>query len=64
MGIEIQAALAAIALVEKLLPVITEQFKAGQVTAEEQQAVNTRYLQLRSNLDGHFLSPEWKIEQV
>ena len=59
---EIIIANAALALLEKLLPLIQAQVRAGQVTAAEQQDLHDRYQSLRNAGDAAFAGPEWKLE--
>ncbi len=58
---EIAAAVAAINLIEKLLPTIAKGVKAGQITPEQQQLVHDRYKSLRANGDAAFSGPEWQV---
>lgn len=58
---EIILASAALALLEKLLPVIQQQVKTGQITPEEQQKIRDQYNSLRNQGDAAFAGPEWNI---
>ena len=58
---EIAAAVAAINLIEKLLPTIQSAAKAGTITPEQQQLVNDRYKALRAKGDAAFSGPEWQV---
>ena len=57
---EILALNAALALAEKLIPVIGKAVTAGQITPEQQQAARDRYLALRAKADAAFTGPEWE----
>lgn len=53
---------AALALAERLMPSIERAFKAGQITAEQQQEARDRYAALRAAVANHtaFAGPEWE----
>jgi hypothetical protein len=53
---------AAMVLLEKLLPIIGEKFKAGEIPIEEQAAVLARYESLKNRANGEFAGAHWKIE--
>ena len=55
---------AALALIEKLFPVINDAVKNGQVTPEAQAELRTRYTALRTQADAAFNGPEWLVEQI
>lgn len=57
---ELQAALAAIALIEKLIPIIADKVKSGEVSPDEQAALHAKYEALRTS--NAFSGPEWKVE--
>ena len=57
----ISLATVAIDLVEKLLPAIEQLRLRGEITAEQQQQVLSRYQSLRTRADGQFSGPEWQI---
>ncbi len=44
---------------EILIPKLSEWFKSGEVTAEEQQKTRDRYTALRAKGDAAFSGPEW-----
>lgn len=50
----------AIALIEKLTPLVQHLFQKGDITAEQQQALQSRMADL-DKLD-LFSGPEWKVE--
>lgn len=60
---EILLANAAIALIEKLIPVIQARVKAGQVTPEQQQLLRDKYNSLVNAGDAAFSGPEWQVEK-
>ena len=51
----------ALALAEKLIPVVDAAFKRGEVTAEEQQRARDAYQALRAKGDTLFQGPEWEV---
>jgi len=53
---------AALTLIEKLLPVVTDAVKNGQVTPEAQAELRQKYTALRNQADTAFTGPEWNIE--
>ena len=53
---------AAITLIEKLIPVINNAVKDGQVTPEAQAELRDRYTALRTQADAAFTGPEWMLE--
>jgi hypothetical protein len=57
---EIMLANAALAVLEKLLPVIQGMAKRGEVSAESQMELQTRYQSLRNAGDAAFEGPEWQ----
>jgi len=59
---EIVLANAALALLEKLLPIIAERVKSGQVTPSQQTDLRKRYTALRAAGDAAFTGPEWEVE--
>lgn len=61
-GTEIRAVIAALDFVEKMLPVIQQAVKAGEVSVEEQQRVRDRYNSLRNAGELAFSGPEWQVE--
>ncbi len=52
---------ALIAGLEILIPKLSEWFKSGEISVEEQQKTRDRYLALRSQGDGAFAGPEWEV---
>jgi len=52
---------AALTLIEKLLPVISNAVKNGQVTPEAQAELRNRYTGLRAKADAAFTGPEWDV---
>lgn len=60
---EVQLALLALQMLEKLAPVIQQQFQSGVITAEQQQAVRDQYTKLMENLDTVFSGPEWEVKK-
>jgi hypothetical protein len=59
---EIAAANAIMLLLEKLIPIISEKFKRGEIPVEEQASVLTRYESLKNRANGEFQGAHWKIE--
>jgi hypothetical protein len=59
---EIAAAGAALLLVEKLIPLIEEQVKAGQVPVAKQIELRARYEALRAKGDAAFGAAHWQVE--
>lgn len=59
---EILALNAALAFIEKLLPVITKAVANGQVSIEAQQQARDQYNALRAKADAAFAGPEWKTD--
>jgi hypothetical protein len=57
----IMLASAAIALLEQLLPVISNAVKSGQVSAEEQSLLLSHYQRLKNSGDAAFTGPEWDV---
>lgn len=58
---EVLLANAALSLLEQLIPVIAEKVKRGDVPADKQQELLTRYQSLKARADGQFSGPEWEI---
>ena len=58
---ELAAIVAAIGLIETLLPIIQQRVKNGTITPEEQQKVLDDYKRLKTKADGVFTGPEWEI---
>jgi len=54
---------AALTLIEKLVPVIADAVKSGQVTPEAQAELRQKYTALRAQADTAFTGPEWTIEK-
>ena len=54
---------AALTLIEKLVPVINDAVKNGQVTPEAQAELRNRYTALRTQADTAFTGPEWQVEK-
>lgn len=59
---EAAAIIAAINLIEQLIPIIDEKVKSGQVSPEEQTKIRDRYTSLRNLGDALFAGPEWHVE--
>lgn len=59
---EAAALLAAIALAEKLIPIVDAQVKSGEVSADEQLQVRARYQALRDKADSLFSGDEWNLD--
>lgn len=57
---EIQLALAALALLEKLTPTLATSFKSGEVDDATQQKVRDEYQSFVDNFDAKFSGPEWE----
>ena len=55
---------AALALAEKLMPIIQERMKAGEITPLVQAQARERYLALRAQADAAFTGPEWEVEPI
>jgi len=51
---------AALALAEKLAPLIQQKVQSGEITAEQQLEARNRYLALRAKGDEAFTGPEWE----
>ena len=51
---------AALALAEKLLPLLSEAFARGEMSVADQQAARDRYLALRTKADGAFTGDHWQ----
>lgn len=60
---ELLAFNAALALAEKLLPIIDARVKSGAITPEQQLESRNKYLALRALGDAAFTGPEWEIEK-
>lgn len=60
---EALAAAAALELVERLLPIIEERVKSGQVSPEDQTKLRSKYEALRAKADAAFTGPEWAVEK-
>ncbi len=58
---EVLAVNAALLLVEKLLPLIEAQVKAGQITPEDQALLRGRYESLKAKGDAAFAAPHWQV---
>jgi len=56
---ELLLADAAIALLEKLLPIIESKVAAGQVSVQEQEKVRARFESLKARKAGEFSGPQW-----
>lgn len=54
---------AALALAEKLIPIIAARVQDGDITPEQQAAIRERYDALRAKGDAAFTGPEWQIEK-
>ncbi len=54
-------ATAALALLEKILPVIAARVKSGEIDPAEQQKLRDHYLALRAQGEKAFTGPEWEI---
>lgn len=59
---EIALASAALALLEKLAPILEDKIKTGEVSVTEQQDVRDKYLSFRQKFDGAFSGPEWQTD--
>lgn len=59
---ELLAINAALALAEKLLPIVSDLAKSGQISQAEQNDLKTRYQVLRAKADTAFAGPEWEVE--
>lgn len=59
----IAATLAALNLVEKLMPTIQQLGTSGVITAEQQQIIRDQYNALRAQGDAAFSGPEWQVSQ-
>ena len=57
---EILALNAALALAEKLIPLIADRVKSGEVSVAEQSKLRKRYQVLRTKADAAFTGPEWE----
>jgi len=55
-------AIAALNLLDKLMPIIDADVKAGTVSVEDQKKVRTEYENLVGRLDELFDGPQWKDE--
>lgn len=53
---------AALALLERSLPVVDELMKEGHVTPAEQSELLARFESLKTKADGQFSAPHWQIE--
>lgn len=58
----LQAALAAMTLIEELLPIIGDRVKSGTVTAAAQAELLNKFESLKARANGEFEGPHWKIE--
>lgn len=58
----IAAASAAIDLVQRLLPIIDQMVKRGEVSAELQAEVRAKAESLKTQSEGQFSGPHWKID--
>jgi len=58
---EILAANAALLLVEKLLPLIEQKVKSGEISAEDQAMFRARYQAMRAKGDANFAEVHWQI---
>jgi hypothetical protein len=52
---------AALALAEKLLPIIESQVAKGQITPSQQQIIRDQYMALRAKADAAFQGQEWDV---
>lgn len=59
---ELMAFNAALALAEKLLPILAERLQAGTITPAQQQEARDRYQALRDAGDAAFAGPAWRVE--
>jgi hypothetical protein len=59
---ELALANAAMVLLEKLIPILSEKFKSGEISAGEQASVLARYTSLKNRAEGEFSGTHWKIE--
>lgn len=55
-------ALALMDLLEELVPMIGDRVKAGQISAEDQAKVLSRYESLKTRAGGEFGGEHWRIE--
>lgn len=60
---EITAVNAILALLEVLIPRITDLAKAGQITAEQQATVKAKYDALVAAGNAAFTGPEWDVNK-
>lgn len=58
---EILALNAALAMAEKLMPIIEARVKAGEVSVEEQAKARANYQALRKRGDEVFSGSHWKV---
>ena len=59
---EIAAANAIMLLLEKLITIIGEKIKSGEISLDEQASVLARYESLKNRANGEFAGAHWKIE--
>lgn len=59
---EIIALNAALALAEKLIPLVDQAVKNGQVTVDAQAELRAKYDALRAKADAAFQGPEWLVD--
>lgn len=60
--IVVQLLTSALADAAILLPVIQTLTATGQITVEQQTAVLAQYNSLKTQAEGQFAGPEWKLE--
>jgi hypothetical protein len=53
----------ALALVEKLIPIIAEKVHAGEIPVETQQALFDRYTSLKTRASLEFSQDYWQVER-
>lgn len=53
---------AALTVVEKLMPLVEQAAKKGDITPEQQKAVRDKYNLLKDQADRMFEGPEWQVE--
>lgn len=59
---QVELALAAIDLLQLLIPQIKAAVKTGDINTVDQQKVRDRYNALRASGDAAFTGPEWEVE--
>lgn len=59
---ELELAIAVLALATKAAPIIEAKIKSGDVTPEEQEKARTAYLAYRAAVDAAFTGLEWRVE--